>query len=147
MAGERISLGCTADSCGEKNIFLIFLSNNKASYRAPVGHSLVTFYTDSVVTDEYLKKSDEEITQWGIREAEKLFPELRGHLVLTHIARWPKAGYLAYPGFWRHISDLVHRVPVDSRIQIAGDVFSAGSMETAASWGARAARNLIEHFK
>jgi protoporphyrinogen/coproporphyrinogen III oxidase len=121
---------------------LIFLQHHKAPDRVPAGHSLITIYTDTLVTDRYLAKSDAEIEAWAADVIETVCPELRGQRDLTVVTRWPKAGYLAAPGFWRRSRDLLAALPTDGRVQIAGDLFGAGSMESAVAWGERAAERL-----
>jgi hypothetical protein len=58
------------------------------------------------------------------------------------VTRWPVAGYLATPGFWRQSRALLAAIPADGRVQLAGDLFGAGSMESAVRWGERAAERL-----
>lgn len=125
------------------DLLLGFLQHNKAPDRAPPGHSLITFYTDTLAFERYAEKSDAEIEAWAAGYAEKLFPELKGHRQLCEVTRWPKAGYLATPGFWRRSRALLHALPVDGRVQVAGDLFGAGSMESAVRWGVRAAGKII----
>ena len=124
---------------------LVFLQHNKAPDRAPAGKSLITVYTDGIATVRYLAMSDEQITAWARSEMEKLFPELAGHFEFSSVSRWPLAGYLATPGFWTQTRALLDAMPRDGRVQIGGDLFGAGSMESAVTWGEQAARCLIEH--
>ena len=123
---------------------LIFMQHNKAPDRAPAGHSLVTLYTDTLATDKMLGRSDEELEEWAAGVLEGLCPELAGHRDLGVVTRWPIAGYLASPGFWRRSRALLEAIPRDGRIQLAGDLFGAGSMESAVRWGERAASRLLE---
>lgn len=124
---------------------LIFLQHNKAPDRAPPGHSLITVYTDGMATPRYLKMSEEDIATWARQEIEKLFPELRGSYQFASVSKWPLAGYLATPGFWRRTRALLDTMPAQGRVQLAGDLFGAGSMESAVTWGEHAARLLIEY--
>lgn len=124
---------------------LLFLQHNKAPDRAPPGHSLITIYTDGLATPRYLEQSDEQTTAWARQETERLFPELAGHFEFSGVTRWPVAGYLATPGFWRRTRALLAGLPETGRVQLAGDLFGAGSMESAVTWGEIAARRLIEH--
>ena len=75
---------------------------------------------------------------------EQLFPELARHLEVSCVSRWPKAGYLATPGFFKRTSQVRKDLLEDARVQIAGDLFGAGSMESAVTWGENAAKNIIE---
>jgi protoporphyrinogen oxidase len=130
----------------QKDALLIFLQHNKAPDRVPEGHSLVTIYTDTLSTDAYLARSDAEIVEWAASVVESLCPELAGHRDLEVVTRWPKAGYLATPGFWRRSAALLDALPVDGPIQVAGDLFGAGSMESAVRWGELAAKRLVARF-
>ncbi|MHB8695309.1 MAG: protoporphyrinogen/coproporphyrinogen oxidase [Solirubrobacteraceae bacterium] len=127
----------------DRETLLIFMQHNKAPDRAPAGHALITLYTDTLVTDEYLEKTDEEIETWASGVIELLCPELEGHRELAIVTRWPHAGYLASPGFWRRSKELLGAIAPEDRVQLAGDLFGAGSMESAVRWGERAADRLI----
>jgi protoporphyrinogen oxidase len=127
----------------DRDTLLIFMQHNKAPDRAPAGHALITLYTDTLVTDEYLEKTDEEIEAWAAGVIESLCPELDGHRELAIVTRWPHAGYLASPGFWRRSKELLDAIEPEDRVQLAGDLFGAGSMESAVRWGERAADRLI----
>jgi protoporphyrinogen oxidase len=122
---------------------LIFMQHRKAPDRAPAGHALITLYTDTLVTDSFLQKPDHEIETWAAGIVEGLSPELSGHREMAIVTRWPKAGYLASPGFWRRSRELLDAIPADGPVQLAGDLFGAGSMESAVRWGERAADRLI----
>jgi hypothetical protein len=124
------------------DVLLMFMQHNKAPDRAPDGHSLITLYTDTLATPRYLERSDGEITDWAAGIVEGLQPDLVGHRVMGDVTRWPKAGYLADPGFWIRSRDLLAALPSDSPIVLAGDLFGAGSMESSARWGERAAERV-----
>jgi protoporphyrinogen oxidase len=128
----------------DADTLLIFMQHNKAPDRAPAGHALITLYTDTLVTDEYLARSDAEIERWAAATIESLCPELQDHRELAVVTRWPRAGYLASPGFWRRSRQLLEAIAPDSAVQLAGDLFGAGSMESAVRWGERAAQRLLE---
>ena len=128
-----------------EDMLLIFMQHNKAPDRAPAGSSLITIYTDSLVMDKFMAMPDDAITAWARGEIEKLFPELVGNFKFCSISRWPITGYLANPGFWSRTNALLQAMPDASRVQIGGDLFGAGSMESAVTWGEAAARRLIAH--
>lgn len=126
---------------------LIFLQHNKAPDRVPAGHSLVSLYTDGAVTPQFLSRSDEDIIGWARARIEKLFPELASAFQFASVSRWPVAGYLATPGFWLRTRELMNALPAASRVQLAGDLFGAGSMESAVVWGRKAAERLSSHLR
>ncbi|CQD17810.1 protoporphyrinogen oxidase [Mycobacterium lentiflavum] len=127
-----------------REALLIFLQHNKSPDRAPRGHSLVTIYTDTTVTDRFLDYTDGQLETWAAGVVEGLCPELAGNRDLSVVTRWPYAGYLADPGFWRRNSALRDSLPTDGPVQVAGDLFGAGSMESAARWGENAARRILD---
>jgi protoporphyrinogen oxidase len=122
---------------------LWFLQHNKAPDRAPPGHSLITVISDTDAFDHFAAQSDDEIIAWTRQHIEALCPELRGRFDMASVTRWPVGGYLATPGFFKRTMDLRKTVPEDGRIQLAGELFSAGSMEAAITWGLEAARRLL----
>ena len=122
---------------------LIFLQHNKAPDRAPAGHSLITLYTDGMATPRFLPQTDAAIVAWARPRIERLFPEIAARFQFASVSRWPIAGYLATPGFWRRTQGLLAALHPRSRVQIAGDLFGAGSMESAVHWGRRAADRIV----
>ena len=107
------------------------------------GRSLVTIYTDTMVTDRFLERTDAQVEQWAAGVVEQLCPELAGHREMCIVTRWPYAGYLAEAGFWRRSCQLRQSLPPRSRVKVAGDLFGAGSMESAARWGDKAAEAIL----
>jgi len=120
---------------------LMFLQHNKAPDRTPPGHSLITLYTDGAVTPQFLSRSDDEIIAWARARADRLFPEVSSRFQFGSVSRWPLAGYMATPGFWLRTRGLLNVLP-RSRVHIAGDIFGAGSMESAVVWGRKAAERI-----
>jgi protoporphyrinogen/coproporphyrinogen III oxidase len=128
----------------QRECLLIFLQHNKSADRAPRGHSLVTIYTDTAVTDRFLDHTDAQLESWAASIVEGLLPELAGNRDFSVVTRWPYAGYLADPGFWRRNSALRASLPDRGPVRVAGDLFGAGSMESAARWGDHAASRILE---
>jgi len=125
---------------------LIFLQHNKAADRAPAGRGLITLITDTLATDRMLQRTDEELVDWGAARIERLFPELVGHRDMGVVSRWPRAGYLAMPGFWHHAKHLAASLPPEGPVVLAGDLFGAGSMESAVRAGERAADRVLQQL-
>lgn len=127
----------------DQEMIIIFMQHNKAPDRAPEGCSLVSTYAS--LNEKLMAMSDDQITAWAREKIERLCPELVGHFRFSSVSRWPIAGYVANPGFWLRTRRVLNASPVDSPVQVAGDLFGAGSMESAITWGEVAARRLIEH--
>lgn len=124
------------------DLMLFALVHNKAPDRAPPGHSLFTIYTDDAVWDRFDAMSDQAIIEWGRERIETWYPELKGHFVFGHVGREPRTAYFASPGFYRRSSELFAKL-APSRVQLAGDLFGAGSMEAAVVWGEKAADRVL----
>lgn len=129
-----------------KDLMMFALVHNKAPDRAPPGHSLFTIYTDAAVYDRYVSMSDEAIIDWGREHIERWYPELRGHFVFGHVGREPRTAYWATPGFYRRTAKLFADL-APSRVQLAGDLFGAGSMEAAVVWGEKAADRVLSKIR
>jgi len=135
-------------SVEESDIFIFFLDHNKAPDRAPKGHSLINVQTDSKFFPRAAAMSDEEAVAFAREKVEKYFPELRGHYTgMNNVARWPHIGHLNRPGYYRKAAKFMERLDQESRIQIAGDVFSKASQETSATRGRDVANNLIRMWQ
>ena len=59
------------------------------------------------------------------------------------VVRWPEAGYLATPGYFRRAHDLAGVYGKQSRIALGGDLRGAGSMESAIRGGEAAADRVL----
>lgn len=129
----------------DADTLLIFLQHNKAPDRAPAGRGLITLYTDTRAAERFLDRTDEELIAWGAARVERLYPELAGQRDMGVITRWPTGGYLADPGYWRRAQKLSAALP-DGPVRLAGDLFGAGSMESAVREGERASDRLLERF-
>lgn len=128
----------------ENDEMLMFaLSHNKAPDRTPANHSLFTVYTEHDHWERFAKMSDAALIDWGRKQMETLYPEVRGHFVFGHVQHQPKTVCFSDPGFYRRTAKLLTAIPKDSRVQLGGDVFGAGSMEAAVVWGERAADNVL----
>jgi len=124
------------------DLMMFALVHNKAPDRTPPDHSLFTIYTDDAVWDRFAAMSDHAIIDWGRERMERWYPELKGHFVFGHVAREPRTAYFASPGFYRRTSKLFANLE-PSRVQLAGDLFGAGSMEAAVVWGEKAADRVL----
>lgn len=129
-----------------KDLMMFALVHNKAPDRAPPDHSLFTLYTDAAVYDRYVKLSDEEIIRWGREHIERWYPELRGHFIFGYVGREPRTAYWATPGFYRRTAKLFADL-APSRVQLAGDMFGAGSMEAAVVWGEKSAERVLTRIQ
>jgi protoporphyrinogen oxidase len=129
----------------QPDILLMFLQQNKSPDRVPAGCSLITLYTDPLAAPRLFGQSDEALTIWARQEVERFLPELAGHFKFAEVSKWPISGYTAAPGFWRRTRALRAALPTNTPIQLGGDVFGAGSMESAVAWGVRAAGHVIDN--
>ena len=66
--------------------------------------------------------------------------------MFSEISRWPIVTQLNEPGYYRRVAPIFEQLDDSDQVQIACDMFSKSSQETAVSWGNRAARNLINRF-
>lgn len=122
---------------------LMFLQHNKAPDRAPPGKSLVTYYIDHAAIPRYASLSDGEIIRRGLALTTSLMPELASAFRFASVNRWKRAGSLATPGYYRTIRELTAAIDGQCPVQLAGDVFGAGSMEAAIRGGHAAADRLL----
>lgn len=127
----------------DAEMMVCFLDQNKCDNRAPAGRTLLHCDTDIQSTKWLITKSDRELREWASRRAEKLFPELTGHLEFCHVVRWPNMANFNAPGYFRRIAKVIEQLPARGRVQVAGDMFTKTHQEAAAAWGQRAAENIV----
>ncbi len=127
----------------DPDAMLVFLDHNKCDDRAPAGHSLVSVFSETRAAEKYLTLPDEALIAWARAKAETWFPELAGHFETAQVTRWHIMAPATTPGFYTRADAVLKRLPTQSRVRIACDMFSKTSQEAAAAWGATAARDLI----
>ncbi|MGI9117517.1 MAG: flavin monoamine oxidase family protein [Gaiellales bacterium] len=113
---------------------------------APKQGSVLMVYTGADRGRALLGRTDDEIQQHHLASLDRLFPELRRHIVELWTYPWEHAGPFGGPGRWRAQETLEHGL--GGRVFVAGDwVSDFVSMETAALTAVDAAdevRALIE---
>ena len=113
---------------------------------APKEGSVLMVYTGADRGRALLGKTDDEIQQHHLASVDRLFPELRRHIVELWTMPWEHAGPYGAPGRWRAQETLERGL--GGRVFMAGDwVSDFVSMETAALTAVDAAtevRALIE---
>ncbi|SCW35239.1 Protoporphyrinogen oxidase [Sphingobium faniae] len=122
---------------------LMFFEHNKAPDRAPSGKSLITYYIDDRTARDHFRLTDNEVIHRAKDLIYRLAPELEGAFLFAQIERWERAGSLAMPGYYRIVQKITNRLDQLKSIYLAGDFYSAGSMETALRTGRLAASKLI----
>ena len=85
---QKKLVGVLVSRAAEHRIGLLWCEHAKNSDRAAAGHSLFSVYSDESANDECLAMSDEQLTTIGTSFVERLFPELRGALDMSHTKRW-----------------------------------------------------------
>ncbi|SCW72025.1 Protoporphyrinogen oxidase [Sphingobium faniae] len=127
-------------------IGLVWLEHNKIEDAAPKGHSLITLYFEESGIDDLQPGDDSQFIAVARQFAERLYPELAGHLDMEAITRWDQAIPNPAPGIYTAIHAMKQRLDPASPIQPAGDYFTCTGQNSAIHWGRRAAENLIRHI-
>lgn len=129
--------------CEDLDINFLTLTHNKAPDRAPAGHSLIGLFTEHLEYDRMAAMRDDELVAWARSRTETLNPELKGHFMFSYVARQPRTCALPAPGHFRLTRELWDTVGREPRVQLSGDMFVYGSLESAVDMGERAADRLI----
>ena len=128
------------------DLLMYSLGHNKIPGRVPAGHSQFTVFSDHAAWDKYKSFSDEQVISWAKEQMEIFHPEIAGHFLFGHFLREANTATIADPGFNAHMARILKALSGDRRVQMAGDIFSGGSMEAAVLWGEKAAERLIVHW-
>ena len=89
-----------------------------------------------------MERSDEEIVERTLQTVFKLFPELRGTVDFTSVARMPVALQTLDVGAFKRIAAFQAALDPRSRVQFAGDFMSDPGQNTGIALAGRAAENL-----
>ncbi|MCD2195810.1 FAD-dependent oxidoreductase [Actinomycetospora endophytica] len=122
---------------------LVMMQQNKSRDRAPAGHTLVTVFTEAGATARLMAGTDDEIADWAAGFVETYYPSLRGRRDLSSVSRWPRTGYLPFPGYWQGIKQVRSRLPAGP-VHVTSALFGSGGVERAVLGGERTARRVVE---
>lgn len=124
-------------------VLLAMFQQNKAPDRAPAGKTLVTIYTDALVTGQMMRRTDGELVTWASEFVETYYPGLRGRRDAESVARWPHTGYWPSPGYWTGISEMRARLP-KRNVHVTSTLFGSGGIERAVLGGERTANRILK---
>ena len=129
-------------ACEDAEIALLFLDHNKATDRAPPGCGLIDCHWETAAATRMMERPDEEIVERSLATVLRVFPEVQGHVVFSHVTRWRHALPFTVVGAYRRIGDFNAAIDPRSPIQFASDYMSAAGQNTAVELGNRAAQRL-----
>lgn len=129
-----------------QELALMFMDHNKCNDRAPTGKYLINTHWGNRASTDNVNTSDDEIIERTVEQLCHYFPEIRGNIDMTHVARWPVALPITAPGTYKEIAKFNAGLNKNSKVQFAGDYMSAAGQNTAVLYGKNAADNLIATF-
>jgi oxygen-dependent protoporphyrinogen oxidase len=125
-----------------QKVFAGIVEHNKAPGRVPPGKGLVTFYGMNGWSVENIQRTDEEVIEDALADAEKLVPGVADDVEFSMVHRWYPVLVYSHPGLYRKLGRFHATRPLDSRIHLAGSYNSSSNVNTATVAGERAAREL-----
>lgn len=129
-------------------VCFMFLDHNKGNGAAPEGKGLFTGYIEDANSRRLMDASDEEVISNVMPVIERVFPEVRGTVEMTHVHRWKAALPMNKVGAYRAVADFNKALDARSPIQFACDyVMAAVGQSIAVECGSAAARNLQKLFE
>jgi oxygen-dependent protoporphyrinogen oxidase len=130
----------------QQEIAVVFMEHNKATDRAPVGHSMITVFFDDTTMDRPWALSDEALAKETSGIIEKYMPELAGQLEMWHVSRWPLGLTSPNQGIYKAMQAVNESDDPADRVQLTGDFRSTAGQNSAVAWGNNIARNLIKNL-
>ncbi|MGB8407066.1 MAG: FAD-dependent oxidoreductase [Mycobacterium sp.] len=125
------------------DLFAVVLEHNKTDGRAPAGKGLVSLFLMNQWTIDHMAASDEDIVAAVLPEAEKVLPGISSSIEFTRVNRWYPVLVHSHPGVYKELRNFHANRDLNSRIHLAGSYTSSGNVNTAATAGERAARELL----
>ncbi|MFT3666981.1 protoporphyrinogen/coproporphyrinogen oxidase [Piscinibacter sp.] len=127
-----------------RDINVVSLAHNKCADRAPPGHALFSVFTEHKEYARLAAMADDDLVAMLAAQVEALYPEVRGALLFSRVARQERVSYVPDAGFFHRTRRLWDAVGTDPRVQLGGDIFMFGGMEAAVASGERAAARLAQ---
>lgn len=128
--------------CEDQDIALLFLDHNKAADRAPAGCGLIDCHWETAAATRMMDRPDAEIAARSLATVLRVFPELQGQIMFSHITRWRRALPFTSVGAYRLIGEFNAALNPRSPIRFASDYMSAAGQNTAVELGNRVAAGL-----
>jgi oxygen-dependent protoporphyrinogen oxidase len=128
--------------CEDPDIALVFLNHNMSMDRAPPGCGLLDCHWETGAAERMMAKTDAEISARSLETVYRLFPELKGRVLFTQVARWPAALPMTRVGSYQAIAAFGAQMDPASPVQFAADYMSAAGQNSAVELGSRAAARL-----
>jgi oxygen-dependent protoporphyrinogen oxidase len=126
----------------DAEVAMVFIDSNKSPDRAPAGHGLLGVTWEKRSAEKWFERSDEEIVARTLQTVFKLFPELRGTVDYTDVARLPISLPNLELGAFKRLAAFHAKLDAASRVQFAADFMSEPGQNTAIALAGRAAANL-----
>ncbi|MCV7177052.1 protoporphyrinogen/coproporphyrinogen oxidase [Mycolicibacterium sphagni] len=127
-----------------EELFAVVLEHNKTPGRAPAGRGLVSLFLMNQWTLDHMDCTDEEILAAVLPQAEKVLPGISKSVDFSRVNRWYPVLIHSHPGVYRDLKRFHTDRDLTSRIHLAGSFTSSGNVNTAATAGERAARELLQ---
>ena len=126
----------------DPEVAMVFIDSNKAPDRAPAGHGLLGVTWEKRSAERWWDRPDDEIVARTLDTVFKLFPELRGTVDFTSVARFPIALPTLDVGAFKRIARFHEQLDRGARIQFAADFMSDPGQNTGIALAGRVAENL-----
>ena len=131
-----------------EEVCYIFLEHNKGTGAAPNGGGLITAYLSDRASTQMKDASDTDVAAVAQNYLERIFPEIRGAVDMTHVTRWEAALPLNEVGAYALVNDFNDAIAIEDRVQFACDyVYSAVGQSIAVEAGTRAAARITDASK
>ena len=133
--------------CEIPGLIILLLPHRMSPGVAPKGKGIVTACSIDSWSKAHMHHSDEEIVAAMLPMVERIIPDMREHIEVTNVTRWPQALFASSPGVYTEMKNFRDSIFPNSPIQLAGDYFSFSSTNASAMSGDRAAHNIINAGK
>ncbi|HEX9684061.1 MAG TPA: FAD-dependent oxidoreductase [Acidimicrobiales bacterium] len=125
-----------------ERLFTISFDHTNPAGRAPSGAGLLGLYTTAEWAQELIEADDDVVVAAVLDEAERVLPGCTDDAVHVRVNRWPRSLVYSRPGLYRALGRFQRVRGRAGRVALAGDYFSSSNLNTAATAGRRAAREL-----
>ncbi len=115
----------------------------KSSGRVPDGMAVVTCHFIDEWNDKYFHEDEQVLLGCCKDSLDSFIPEVRNHVVATHVERWINTA-VSYPvGGIKHLENFVSDIDPKSRIQYCGEYMSLTTVNTAVVSARKVVSNLL----
>ena len=125
------------------DLFGITLEHNKMPHSVPAGKGALGLYAMSDWSEKLIPMDDDRVCELMIDAAETVIPGFSSDIEFTQVNKWSPVIVYGNQGLYQEMAKFWPKRNQLEHVKLAGDYFSCSNLNTAATAGERAAKEIL----